>query len=91
MADTPESLLSEVFARQALLVQLVRLLLRERAAEKGQTEHDIMQWAEETKLFFERNVTSGLVEDYLTGAVDTFFNVLASEVKADAAKRKKRK
>jgi hypothetical protein len=87
--DTPESLLQELFARQTLLIQLMRLLLRERASQNDQTEDDIMKWAEETKQFFERSLPSGTAETYLTGAIDAFFNVLAAEVKSDRENQKK--
>lgn len=83
MPDTQESLLSELFARQALTIQLLRLLLRERASQNGQTEDDIMEWAEETKRFFEQRMQLGPAESHMTGAIDTFFNVLAAEVKSD--------
>ena len=83
MPDSPESLMHEMFARQALLIQLVRLLLRERAAANGQTESEILEWGEEIKRFFEEQMPPGVAESYLTGAVDVFFNVLSAEVKSD--------
>jgi hypothetical protein len=83
MEDTPEVLLSIAFARLSLLTQLMRLLLRERAAANNQTSEDILKWSEETKLFFERHVPHVAAEGYLTAAIDEFFNVLASEVRQD--------
>lgn len=80
MADTPETLLSIVFARQALLMQLVRVLLRERAVNNGHTREDVMRWSEEIKQFFEHGTPSVVAESYLTAAVDEFFKVLAAEV-----------
>lgn len=88
MPDTPESLFQEMFARQALLIQLMRLLLRERASQNGQTERDILEWSEDTKRFFEERMPPGVAESYMTGAVDVFFNLLAAEVKADRENQK---
>lgn len=86
MADTPQDLMQVVIARQALLLQLMRLLLRERAAANSQTEDDITEWAEGIKQFFEGGTPEGVARDYLVGAVDGFFNLLAAEVKADRDK-----
>ena len=77
-----EVVLQRAFAKIGLLEQLVRLLLRERASIHGQTPEDILTWAEEQKQFFEGNMSKGS-EIYVTGAVDAFFNLLASEVRAD--------
>lgn len=80
----PEDLnnLARTAANATLLLQLVRLLLRERAAEAGQTPEDILRWAEEQKEYFENRYPPGS-EIFITGAIEAFFNQLASEVKAD--------
>ena len=77
-----EELLQRAFAKIGLFEQIIRLLLRERAAAHNQTPEDILRWAEEQKLFFEKRLAPG-TEMYVTGAIDAFFNLLASEVKLD--------
>lgn len=85
--DTQESLLKGLFARQALTIQLLRLLLRERASQNGQTEDDIMAWAEEIKSFFEQRMQLGSAESHMTSAINAFFNALADEVRSDREAR----
>jgi hypothetical protein len=77
-----EVLLQRAFAKLALFEQLIRLLLRERAAANGQTPEDILRWAEEQKQFFESRMQAG-TEVHLTGAIDAFFSVLAADVRSD--------
>jgi hypothetical protein len=57
MADTPETIFSMALARQALAMQLLRILIRDRAEAHGQTPEDILKWAEEIKKFFEERTT----------------------------------
>jgi hypothetical protein len=87
MTDTPQTLISVALARQALAMQLLRILLRDRAAAHDQTPEDILKWSEEIKKFFEERTTGVNPEAYLTAAIDEFFNLLASEVRADRENR----
>jgi hypothetical protein len=87
MADTPEVLISIAMARLALAMQLLRILMRDRAHANNQTPEDILKWAEEIKRFFESRPIGATTEGYLTAAVDEFFNLLASEVRADRESR----
>jgi hypothetical protein len=64
-------------------MQLVRQLYRERAFVNDQTAEDILKLSEETKQFFEGKRPVGQDDPFLTAAIDEFFNLLASEVKAD--------
>jgi hypothetical protein len=87
MPDTPESLILITLARVTLLTQLMRIILRERAAINDHSPEDVLKWGEEIKQFFEKGTDLGLAEGYLTAAVDQFFNALASEVKLDRENR----
>jgi hypothetical protein len=83
MADTAEELFSMALARQALTMQLLRILMRDRAAAHRQTPEEILKWSEEIKTFFETRMKGVNPEAYMTAAIDEFFNLLASEVRAD--------
>lgn len=83
MSGPPEQIISSALAKLSLLEQLVRLLLRERAARNSQTPDEIREWAEDIKQFFEARMPPGMAEAHLTGAVDAFFTVLASDVERD--------
>jgi hypothetical protein len=87
MVETPEVLISVAMARLALLTQLVRILMRDRANAHNQTPEEILHWAEEIKRFFEQRPIGVAAEGYLTAAVDEFFNLLASEVRTDRENR----
>jgi hypothetical protein len=83
MSDPKDEILSISLAKLSLLEQLVRLLLRERAAANNQTDADIREWAEDAKRFFEQRMPPGTAESYMTAAVDAFFAVLANDVVQD--------
>jgi hypothetical protein len=54
-----EELLQQAFAKLALLEQLVRVILREKAIENELGPSDILRWAEEQKQFFEKRMPLG--------------------------------
>lgn len=83
MIESPSDGISIMLARQALLLQLVRVLFRERAAQHGQSREDIVRWGEEMKIFFENRVPVGVAEAHLSAAIDQFVAVLAAEVAED--------
>lgn len=76
----PQQEATRLFARVALLEQLVRLLYREQALEAGMSPEYILSLAETMKQFFETRITDAS-SAYMTAAVDNFFNVLASDVR----------
>jgi hypothetical protein len=82
--DRMEPLLFIAQARVAVLMQLVRILFRDRAAANDQSSDEILKWSEELKLFFENRLPVGAEAGaYMTAAVDDFFNLLAAEVRED--------
>ncbi len=71
--DRMEPLLFIAQARVAVLMQLVRILFRDRAAANGQSSDEILKWSEELKLFFENRLPPGAEAGaYMTAAVDDF-------------------
>jgi hypothetical protein len=87
MIDPPEIIGPLALARIARLTQLVRILLRDRAAQHGQTGEDILRWSEDIKRFFEERLPSGDSDAYMSAVIDEFFNFLAAEVRGDQESR----
>ncbi|MGY3591421.1 hypothetical protein ACVIGB_009000 [Bradyrhizobium sp. USDA 4341] len=85
--EVPKNEILVAISRVSLLIQLMRLLLRERALECDQTPEDILAWSEDIKRFYEQHAPPGPAESYLTAAADEFFNQLALEVKQDREDR----
>ena len=77
MADLP----LEAAAKLALLTQLVRMMMRERAFEVGKTPEDVLTYAETVRMFFEENGAPGVSEMYINAEVSVFFDVLAKDLK----------
>ncbi|CAH1677756.1 hypothetical protein [Chelatococcus sp.] len=73
--------LDRALAQVALLRQLVRLLLLERAYEGGKTPDDILAYAEKIRQFFEENNPPGIVEMRMNAEVTAFFDQLADELR----------
>jgi hypothetical protein len=84
MTDTPESLFLISQARIALLMHLVRVLVRERASAAGLTADDMLLRAQEIKSFFEGQNMSVRGDAYMSAAIDDFFNVLVSDMRKDS-------
>jgi hypothetical protein len=74
------SLILQTVAKVSLLEQLVRVNLRELALANGKTPEDVLQWAEEQKVFFEQRMPPG-TEAHMTAAIDGFFNVLPNDLR----------
>lgn len=72
-------------ARTAMLMQLVRMLFRDRAEARGQSSDDILRWSEDLKRFFENQMKEapGAPDAYMTAVIDDFCNFLAGEVRSD--------
>jgi hypothetical protein len=83
MQESPETLLHIAQARVAVLMQVVRILFRDRAAANGHTPEEILKWNEELKVFFETRMPVGTADAYVSAACDDFFNLLAAEVRED--------
>ncbi|MFZ1962361.1 MAG: hypothetical protein WAU78_02640 [Roseiarcus sp.] len=83
MEEELKELLLIAHARIAVLMQLVRLLLLDRAIANHQTSDDILRWSEDLKSFFEQRTAGvpGLPDAYLSAVIDDLFNFLATEVK----------
>jgi hypothetical protein len=72
----------ETAARIALLTQLVRLLMRERALQAGMTPEDVLAYAETVRQFFEgRGKPRSEMGMYIDAQVTAFFDVLAKDLK----------
>jgi hypothetical protein len=83
MQESMETLLYIAQARVAVLMQVVRILFRDRAAANGHTPEEILKWNEELKVYFEKRLPVGTADAYVSAACDDFFNLLAAEVRED--------
>lgn len=71
----------EISARIALLTQVVRMMMRERAFEAGKTPADVLAYAETVRRFFEAQNQDPEAEMYVNAQVSAFFDVLAQDLK----------
>jgi hypothetical protein len=83
MQESLETMLFIAQARVAVLMQVVRILFRDRAAANGHTPEEILKWNEELKVFFEQRLPVGTADAFVSAACDDFFNLLAAEVRED--------
>jgi hypothetical protein len=81
----PDTELMKLAAQNSLLMQLVRLLMKERAYANGLTADDVMEHADQIKSFFEGRIENQESAAFLVGAVDSFFNTLASDIRQESS------